>query len=312
MIRHFFAFFLMTGACWGLMAVSTSVVTAEDGFSSQIRGRWEVVDLVDDGRVIPKDAIHLWIPSGGRIEVIDNTFVFTSTFDGQRHAKTFEVDATRYPHELNVREEGKLTGYGICRLDQGQIVICAAPPDLAPRPTDFSATRGSRRVLMVLSRAPDSPAPATGAVPAANAAPAKVQQDFSQDLSKLPPPPDLRAPAGNTGKMLSDADVVRMLCGNWKYRDAYGDLFLTLNNNNTFNTFRETLATSAFQQVFVRAPISSGTWVLKNGQLTFQCTSSVARDRVNRSVPVMVRSISDNDLIFMDLNGQVGKAVKVR
>ncbi len=305
MVKRLLACFLVFGG-WGLTAASPSAVTAEDGFYSQIRGRWEVVDLVDDGRVIPKDAIHLWIPSGGKIEVIDNTFVFTSTFDGQRHAKTFEVDATRYPRELNVREEGKLTGYGICRLDQGQIVICAAPPDLAPRPTDFSATRGSRRVLMVLSRASDSPAPAAGA------APAKAPQDFSQDLSKLPPPPDLRAPAGNTGKMLSDAEVVRMLCGNWKYRDAYGDLFLTLNNNNTFNTFRETLQNSSFQQVFVRAPISSGTWVLKNGQLTFQCTSSVARDRVNRSVPVMVRSISDNDLIFMDLNGQIGKAVKVR
>ena len=103
-----------------------------------------------------------------------------------------------------------------------------------------------------------------------------------------------------------------MLLGTWKYNDAYGDFFLTLDSKGTFNTFRETATTSAFQQVFVRAPVSSGTWVLNNGQLTFRCTASVQRDRVNQQAPFAVRSISENDLIFVDGRGQVVKAVKVR
>ena len=98
----------------------------------------------------------------------------------------------------------------------------------------------------------------------------------------------------------------------WKYNDAYGDFFLTLADNGTFWTFRETATTSAFQQVFVRAPVSSGTWVLSNGQLTFRCTASVQRDRINQQAPYAVRSISENDLIFVDARGQVAKAVKVR
>ena len=103
-----------------------------------------------------------------------------------------------------------------------------------------------------------------------------------------------------------------MLLGTWKYNDAYGDFFLTLDKNGSFWTFRETATTSAFQQVFVRAPVSSGTWDLNNGQLTFRCTASVQRDRINQQAPYTVRSISENDSIFLDLRGQVAKAVKVR
>ena len=103
-----------------------------------------------------------------------------------------------------------------------------------------------------------------------------------------------------------------MVVGTWKYNDAYGNFFLTLDNNGTFNTFRETATTSAFQQVFVRAPVSSGTWTLNNGQLTFRCTTSVQSDRVNQQVPYAVRSISESELIFVDGRGLIVKGVRVR
>ncbi len=76
--------------------------------------------------------------------------------------------------------------------------------------------------------ATQSSPPAAGATQASPPAPI--------DLSKLPPPPDLRSPPGNTGKLLSDAEVLRMLLGTRKYKDAYGDFFLTLDSKREFST----------------------------------------------------------------------------
>jgi uncharacterized protein (TIGR03067 family) len=313
---------LLAAGGWLVPVVSPALVHGQDQAYTPLRGRWQAVELVDDGRVIPQDAIHTWIPSGDQFEVIDNTFVFTSSADGQRHARTFDVDATRYPREINFRADGQLYAHGIYQLDQGRCVICAATSNGVARPNEFSAPKGSRRVLLVLKHPADAvrlgeqpataaPQVAPQAAPPATAAP-QAAPPAAIEISKLPPPPDLRSPPGNTGKLLTDAEVVRMLLGTWRYNDAYGDFFLTLDSNGAFNTFRETATTSAFQQVFVRAPVSLGTWSLNNGLLTFRCTASVQRDRINQQIPYAVRSISENDLIFVDSRGQVAKAVKVR
>jgi uncharacterized protein (TIGR03067 family) len=325
---------LLAAGGWLVTAFFPALVWGQDAAYAALRGRWQAVELVDNGRVIPQDAIHTWIPTGGQFEVIDNTIVFTSSVDGQRRARTFDIDAARYPREINVRADGRLYGHGIYQLDQGRWVICAAAADSVPRPTDFSAPQGSRRVLLVLTRATDAPQPsgvppaatagqtappATAALPAATAgqpaplaAAAQAAPPTAVDVSKLPPPPDLRASPGTTGRLLTDAEVRRMLVATWKYNDAYGDFFLTLADNGSFWTYRETVTTSAFQQVFVRAPVSSGSWDLNNGQVTFRCTASAHRDRINQQAPYAVRSISENDLIFVDARGQVAKAVKVR
>ena len=310
MIGHFFGTYrLLTGGWWLVLVISPALVRGQDPAYAPLRGRWQAIELVDDGRVIPQDAIHTWMPSGGQLEVIDNTLVFTSSADGQRHARVFEVNATRYPCEINLVADGRLYAHGIYKLDEGRWVICAAPANQAPRPTEFSAPQESRRVLLVLKHPSDATRPG-GEQPTAGATQAKPPASI--DLADLPPPPDLRSPPGNTGKLLTDAEVLRMLLGTWKYKDAYGDFFLTLDSKGTFNTFRETATTSAFQQVFVRTAVSSGTWVLTNGQLTFRCTASVQRDRVNQQAPFTVRSISENDLTFVDVRGQVVQGVKVR
>ena len=88
--------------------------------------------------------------------------------------------------------------------------------------------------------------------------------------------------------------------------------FFTLDSKGTVSTYRETATSSVFQQVFIRAPVSSGTWVLNQGQLTFRCTASVQRDRVNQRTPLHGGSISEKEAVFVDFRGQVAKPVKVR
>ena len=133
---------LLAAGGWLVTAFFPALVWGQDAAYAALRGRWQAVELVDNGRVIPQDAIHTWIPTGGQFEVIDNTIVFTSSVDGQRRARTFDIDAARYPCEINVRADGRLYGHGIYQLDQGRWVICAAAADGVPRPTDFSAPKG--------------------------------------------------------------------------------------------------------------------------------------------------------------------------
>jgi uncharacterized protein (TIGR03067 family) len=320
--------FVLAAGFWIVPAIFPALVTGQDAAHAPLVGNWRVVELVDDGRAIPQQAIPTWIASGGQFEVIDNTLVFTSSADGKRHARTFEVDPARYPKEINLYEGGRIYAHGIYQFDQGRLVICATPASTTARPTDFTAPQGSRRVLMVSRRAEDAEAPIAqqppvhvpqasppaASTPAGRPPLAEVPQSppASTKLENLPPPPDLRSPPGNMGRVLTDAEVRQMLLGTWKYNDAYGSFFLTLDIQGTFQTYREAPTTSAFQQVFVRAPISSGTWMLNNGQVTFRCTGSVHQNRVNQQIPFMVRSISENDLVFVDHGGQVAKAVRVR
>lgn len=39
-------------------------------------GSWTVIKLVEDGEVIPADRISEVMPSGGQIEIIDNSMLF--------------------------------------------------------------------------------------------------------------------------------------------------------------------------------------------------------------------------------------------
>src|SRR6187401_2032641 len=91
----------------GLFVYSAAVVLCGTAFGqnaayTELKGSWQATELVDNGRVVPAEAISNWIPSGGRIEIVDNSIVFTSPKDAQRHARVFSVDATTYPRQLNI------------------------------------------------------------------------------------------------------------------------------------------------------------------------------------------------------------------
>ena len=81
--------------------------------------------------------------------------------------------------------------------------------------------------------------------------------------------------------------------------------------DGTCSTVREVQQIRLFQKAFVRTPISSGKWSVKNGTLTFTATASVHPDRVNKQFPFTVRSVSERDFIFVDYLGRVGQATKV-
>jgi uncharacterized protein (TIGR03067 family) len=253
----------------------------------RFQGHWQVVELVENGKVIPKQAIREWLPSGGRAEIVDNAIIFKSPHDEKKSVKVFSVDATKYPKGIEISTKERKDSWGIYRFDEGRLVICLSDPEEAKPPTDFSAKPDSKRMLMVLKAVDEKP------------------QTNAKSTPPLPMPKQ-------AGQILADAEVSKLLIGTWKLKDSAGILYVMLNSNGTFSTVREYQQLRLFHKSFVQSPVSSGNWSVKKGALTIHVTTSVQRRRVNQLISFTVRSISERDLIFVDQLGILGSAAKVR
>ncbi|QDT31737.1 TIGR03067 domain-containing protein [Thalassoglobus polymorphus] len=263
------------------LAGGSYAVADQDSDLKQFQGKWEVTELVEDGKVVPKEAIQEWLPSGGKFEIVENAIIFVSPHDGKKQVKLFSLDVTQYPKGIDLSTRDKKDGSGIYRFDEGRLILCFSDPAESKRPTEFSAKEGSKHLLMVLRRSSERPTVA------------KVE------------------PAGTTAKVLTDAQVANMLRGRWRYNDNVGSLFVTFNADNTFNTVREVTEIRLFQKFFVQTPVSTGKWSVVNGKLTFHILTSVKPELVNKLFDFNVRSISDGDFIFVDYLGRVGQASRV-
>ena len=268
-----------------------SVSANNDPELASFQGHWEVVGLVENGQVIPREAIKKWLPSGGRARIADNAIIFKSPQDGQSHVKVFSLDATQFPKGITITTREQQKSQGIYRFDNDQLIVCFSDPAQNQRPNDFSAAKGSNRMLMTLVRAS---APATVAAP------------------KVQPAAQSRAEPGTTAKVLTDAQVRLLLVGAWRFTDSVGPLLTTINADGTFATSRDVAEIRLFQTVFARKPVSTGTWSVQNGQLIYHVAASTRLDRAGMTVALHVRSISDKDLIFVDALGRVGTAVKLQ
>ncbi len=285
---------------WGLI-VSASLAIADDAELKRFQGHWQVIELVEDGKVIPPSAIEDWLPSGGKIEIVDNAIVTTSTDDGKKQVRILDVDATQYPKGIEIKSRDKSEVMGIYRFDNDRLLVCVADSEDATRPREFSAKAGSKRMLMTLK-------PVGRKITADERKPSKTDKPEAKEPADHPEP----STAGSA-KLLSDDEATRLLSGTtWKYNDAHGALVLALNADGGFSTTRESTEMRLFKKVFVRAPVSNGSWSVQKGKLWFHIKSSTDPDRVNVKVPFTLRVITDKDLIFVDYVGHVGQAVRVK
>lgn len=259
---------------------------------AQFQGNWKVTQLVENGQVVPADAIKRWLPSGGRARISENAIIFKSGDKGQDVVKLFSVDVTKYPKGIDLRSRDDKQSRGIYRFDDGRLIVCFSDPATESRPTEFSAAKGSNRMLMTLS-----PVTEVAATP-------------TQRQTQPAPREDVPAPAAK--RVLTDDDVRRMLVGVWQFNDSLGPLLATINANGTYSTSRDVAQVRLFQTVFTRQLESTGTWSVQNGQLVYHVATSTRIERAGLMIAVYVRSISERDLIFVDGLGRVGSAVKVQ
>ncbi|WP_298863860.1 TIGR03067 domain-containing protein [uncultured Gimesia sp.] len=274
--------------------VSVSPVMAQDQSPElqQFQGHWQVESLVENGNVIPKAAIKDWLPSSGRLEIIENAIIFKSHRDGKKHAKVFSVDDTTYPKSIKISSPDEESSTGIYRFNDGELVLCIVHPDDAKKPEDFSAKTGSKRILMVLKR---TTSPGKGI----------LKTIKSRTVSAKP------KQEGETARILTDAEVSKRLVGDWRMKDSVGHLYIKFNANGTFSTVREYQQLRLFHKSFVQTPSSSGTWSVKNGTMTAHILSSIRIERVNQLLSFSIRSISNRDMIFVDHWGRIESATKL-
>ena len=268
----------------------TALGQNDDPELEKFQGTWDAVELVVDGEVVSADQIRDRLPSGGRLQVIENAILFRSPADQKKRAKTFFVRATEYPKTIDVQDAQGNVSRGIYQFDQGRIIICATDDVFADRPKEFSAAAGSQRMLLVLKKSSGqarTPAP-----------------------QKTTPAQEPEPATALTG--LSDDDVKKMLVGTWMLNDNAGSLFFSFRQNSAFNTVREQKQLALFHRSVVRTPVSSGSWSVKDGQLTVFVDQSIEIAKVNHAFTFSVRSVSERDLIVVDWLGRTVRALKVK
>ncbi|WP_437202515.1 TIGR03067 domain-containing protein [Planctomicrobium sp. SH664] len=275
----------------GLLGSGTSLRAAD---SQSMNGQWSVVELVEDGKVIPPAAIPEWLPSGGKVDIEDGAILFTSHVDKEKHARIFSIDAAREPKGITITDVDKSQVKGIFKFQGQKLVVCLADHDAKEPPSDFSAEPGSKRMLMVLQRSATVPV-----VPVTAQAP-------------VPATPATPAPAHPAEVVLSDADVARMLVGTWIYDDHGGELVVQYRADGTYTTTRQVEKSKLYKQIFVETPMSTGTWRIDHGRLLLQVLASQHLNRVGTLMGVTIRSISPTDLVFADDFGRLGLGRKVQ
>ena len=132
------------------------VIAADDrekdvsrGDAEALRGTWAMVSLSveGEGRTGKGVAASRLVIEGDR---------FTPTVDGTTLPCTFTLDPETTPKSIDLTyTSGSLQGRtarGIYRLDGDTFVICRPLRPVDPRPSEFSAGRGSRRVLVTWTR----------------------------------------------------------------------------------------------------------------------------------------------------------------
>ena len=140
---------------------------------------------------------------------------------------------------------------------------------------------------------------------------ARAKSAAKQSAVTTPAIPPVAEAGG--ARLLSDEELARLLRGSeWRYKDAYGALILSLGADRRFSTTRESTEMRLFQKVFVKAPVSSGEWSIRDGKLWLHVVSSADPARVNAKVAFTLRVVTDKDLIFVDYLGHVGQAVRLK
>ena len=305
-----------------------------------LQGHWQVIELVIDGNVIPSEQIEYKLPSGGKIEIIDNAFIFRSPADGRQHARTFQVDATQYPSSILVTTAGGEASRGIYRQDGDNFVLCIAGPGLGQTPTGFAAPRGSGRMLMVLR---GQVLRLRRRIPTCNPLPQLLlhlqpRTRLCQPRFRLLRPgtrlrqPRFRLLRPGTGfvshdsgspicyfeapgpqlRVLNDSELAAALIGSWRHNDGEGILLVKLNGDGSFSTQREFQDTQVFRDVFVNTYVSSGRWQVLGGAVIFQVQSSTRVDKVNQTISMKVRTIDRNEVVYIDQLGRANRDVRVK
>lgn len=227
------------------------------------------------------------LPSGGQLEIVDNSLLFVDVHTGQRHARTIRIDPTRYPGTIDIESsDAPEVSRGIYRFDNGQLIVCIGDTFTETRPAELTAPKSSGAMLMVLQR--------------------RIQ---SADPVKKPGTPRKTQPAAAEVSP-ADEEISKLLPGVWRIPDQLGFLHIRFRNNGTFASFRVHEELQLFRRVFVESPISSGSWEVHQGRILTNLGTSTDPGRVGTSHLFTVKAMTATEQVFVDGLGRSNKATR--
>ncbi len=138
-----------------LLAALQTSPTKPDPELEKHQGVWKVLGFVREGNDTPKDLLT------EMERVVEGDHVVWRRQGKNFAGTTMILDPKADPKTIDLipdggRSRGKVVK-GIYRWDGDRFVLCNGDPD-APRPTEFSAPKGSRRTLMTFEKRPAQPA----------------------------------------------------------------------------------------------------------------------------------------------------------
>lgn len=277
-----------------LLLLGASLTISASGVADEVstelklfQGSWTVVKLIEDGNVIAPQRFAEVLPSGGKVEIVDNSLLFEEVKTGHRHARTITIDPTRYPSTIDIKSaEGSEVSRGIYRFEDGRLIVCLGDSFTETRPTELAAPKGSGAMLMVLERRAKS-----ADSPKKTETPRKTQ-----------PAAPVAAPA--------DGEIAKMLPGVWRIPDQFGFLHIRFRNNGTFASFRVHEELALFRRAFVEEPISSGSWEVRDGRIITNLGTSVDPGRTGTTHLFTIKAMTATEFIFMDGLGRTNKATR--
>ncbi|MBA4188653.1 MAG: hypothetical protein C0467_11700 [Planctomycetaceae bacterium] len=242
--------------------------------AESLDGTWELVSVIEDGKALPLDIVKQTMIKDARI-VIKGPTVALIRPDGKIRTLAFVTDSKASPKTVDVAGEMRVGGKGIYMRDGDVLMICTRGSDTETRPTVMASLSGSDTFLMTFRRVDAAP----------------VQPPVAQ----YKPPAPVAFPA--------EDGIRKTLIGTWGHQTDEQIVKVTFNSDGTFGLLRT--YKKGFKKVFDQEDRTSGTWRLKDGEVTLSVIASTNRENIGQVYSYRISSINDTEVIYIEtISGQ--------
>lgn len=235
--------------------------------SDALDGTWELVSVIEDGKVIPLEIVKQTMIKDARV-VVNGQLAAIVRPDGKIKTLAFVTNPKATPKTVDIAGDLRVGGKGIYMRDGDVMMICTRGTDAEPRPTVMASLPGSDTFLFTLRRV-NTPTPAS--------------------IQHTPTP----APV-----IPAEDGLRKMLIGTWGHQTDDRIVKLTLNPDNSFSTL--TTYKRGFRKLFDAEERTSGTWKVKDGDVILTATASTMGGTVGQVHSYRVTSITDAEVLYID------------
>ncbi len=256
-------------------------------------GRWRFLSIQDDGENLGPELIRTKMAEDGVVRVGSRGISVVSPGDEQKRLWAYRIDPAASPKEIDLITQFDTILKGVYTFEGDRLMVCVGKSEDDPRPLDFDAPAGSRRVLYTLKTiASTTPTVATR--------PAAAPRPEPRPEPKSSPEQEARR---------REQKIHDMIVGSWSTTDSKGGLVTVFRSDGTFTSTR----TLARKRLF-EPPTKSfnGAWTFGQSNLTARVTGTTDRNMLGYSFIGRVQSIGDETMVVADVTAGLRTFRKLR